>query len=96
MKVKKVANCNDQRAKNKQKRSKSETKKLRSESKQVTRVAAMFPAARGSLLVAAAREKPENLFLHRIPDLKPPSVTEQVIIQLRRPPTRPQIAPDLI
>ena len=62
----------------------------------MTRVAAMFPAARGSLPVAAAREKPENLFLHRIPDFKPPSVTEQVIIQLRRPPTRPQIAPDLI
>ena len=29
----------------------------------VTRVAAMLPAARGSLPVAAAREKPENKFL---------------------------------
>ena len=56
-------------------------------------MAAMLPAARGSLPVAAAREKPENPSLHSFRFQVPPSVTEQVIIQLRRPPTRPQTAP---
>ena len=55
----------------------------------------MLPAASGSLPVAAARENPKIGF-KSIKYLRPrPSVTEHVIIQLRSPHKRPEMAPDL-